>query len=296
MRIVVTGAGGFIGSFLEEALVRRGDQVAAWTRDDVDITDLPAVQVALERFDPNAVVHLAARSLPGRSWNDPTETYRVNVGGTIAILEAARRLSSPPRVLIAGSSAEYAEPDDGAPLSEGAVLEPNSPYGSSKIAAYEIANLFHKHYGLPIIGFRPFALIGPRKTGDACSDFARRIVAIERGTATSMVVGDLSVVRDMVDVRDGAEAILRLIDEGATGEVYNICSGRGVGIGEMLEAFRAQATMPIDVTRDATLLRPLEQKVKIGDPSKLRALGWTTARSLEETLADTLAFWRKQER
>jgi GDP-4-dehydro-6-deoxy-D-mannose reductase len=296
MRVVVTGAGGFIGSFLVEALSQRGDIVDAWTRDNVDVTDRNGIAAAFERFAPDAVVHLAARSLPGPSWENPGETYRVNVGGTIALLEAARLRENPPRVLLAGSSAEYAEPLDGKLIDERSAIAPNSPYGSSKFAAAQLGELYRQRYGLAIVGFRPFSLVGPRKTGDVCSDFARRIVAIERGTGRTMLVGDLNVVRDMIDVRDGVDGILTLIDAGEPGETYNICSGRAVSIGEILETYRRLANVPIEVERDPALLRPLEQKVKIGDPSKLRALGWAPERALKGTLIDILAYWRERER
>ncbi len=296
MRIIVTGAGGFIGGYLTEALTARGDVVEGWTRATIDIADPAAVSAALTRFRPDAVVHLAAQSLPGRSWDEPAMTYETNVGGTINLLEAARSQSVRPRILLAGSSAEYAEPNDGAPISEDAPIAPNSPYGASKFASMQLALLYYRHYGLEIVGFRPFALIGPRKTGDVCSDFARRIVAIERGAPPSMVVGDLSVVRDMIDVRDGVDGILRLIDDGVPGEIYNICAGRAVSIGTILQAYRHATTVPFETTQDPALLRPLEQKVKIGDPSKLQALGWTPVRPLDETLVDILAYWRAHER
>jgi GDP-4-dehydro-6-deoxy-D-mannose reductase len=296
MRIVITGAGGFIGSFLQEALAERGDDVAAWTHRTVDVTQTEAVAEAFERFAPEAVVHLAARSLPARSWTEPAETYRVNVGGTINILEAARRCDSPPRILLAGSSAEYAEPVDAQPITEDAPLEPNSPYAASKVAVNQLGELYCRQYGLHIVGFRPFALVGPRKIGDVCSDFARRVVAIERKNASEMVVGDVSVVRDLIDVRDGVAGLLRLIDDGKPGEMYNICSGRGHSIADILQTLRRLATVPVKTVQDPALLRPLEHKVKIGDPSKLQALRWRAVRTLDDTLADILAYWRVHER
>jgi len=296
MRIVVTGAGGFIGGFLVEALMERGDHVAGWTRNEVDVTGRRSIADALARFDPELVVHLAAQSLPGRSWTDPAETYRVNVEGTINLLEAARSQATPPRVLLAGSSAEYAEPPDGTRISEGAAISPNSPYGASKVAAAQIGELYRRQYGVEVVGFRPFAFVGPRKTGDVCSDFARRIVAIERGADPTMTVGDTTVVRDMIDVRDGIAGLLRIIDAGASGETYNICGGRPVSVAEVLETLRGFASAPVEIVRDPALLRPLEQKVKIGDPSKLRALDWAPVHTLDETLAGVLAYWRANER
>lgn len=284
MRIVVTGAGGFIGSYLARALAERGDEVEGWTRATIDITDGNAVRAALERSAPGAVVHLAAQSLPMRSWAEPGETYRVNVGGAINLLEAARALARPPRLLIAGSSAEYAEPAGGAPIAEDAPLAPNSPYAASKTAADELARMYGRRYELDIVRFRPFSLVGPGKTGDVCSDFAARIVAIERGAEPAFRTGDLTAVRDMIDVRDGVAGVLRLLDAGAPGEVYNVCGGRGVAIGTVLETYRRLTAAPVAVMQDPALLRPLEHAVKIGDPAKLRGLGWAPAIALDETL------------
>jgi len=292
MRITVTGAGGFIGSYLVEALERRGEVVDGWMRPAVDITDAAAVAHALARFAPDAVVHLAAQSLPTRSWEEPAATYRVNVGGAINVLEGARVLARPPRVLLAGSSAEYAEPADGQPIAEDAPSAPNSPYASSKFAVHQLGGMYGLRYGLHVVRFRPFFLVGPRKAGDVCSDFARRVVAIERGAEPTMRVGDLTGVRDMIDVRDGVTALLRLIDAGGAGEVYNICGGRGVRISDILAAYRRLATVPVAVVEDPVLMRPLEHAIKVGDPTKLRALGWSPAYAFDETLRAILDYSR----
>jgi len=288
MRITVTGAGGFIGAYLVRALAARGDDVRAWTRSVVDITDARAVRETLERDAPEAVVHLAAQSSPTRSWSEPAETYRVNVGGAINLLEAARALPRPPRVLLAGTSAEYAQPSGDGLLAEDAPLEPESPYGSSKLAADELARMYGRRYGLEIVRFRPFSLVGPGKSGDVCSDFARRVAEVEHGADPVLRVGNLTPVRDMVDVRDGVGAILRLLDAAVPGEIYNVCSGRGVRIADVLDVYRRLATVPIAVTVDPALLRPIDHGVKIGDPAKLRALGWAPAHALDDTLRGIL--------
>lgn len=305
MRLLVTGAGGLIGWHLVEAAALRGDVVRAWARHAVapgwptgietaatGLFDPAALAQDLAAFAPDAIVHLAAQSLPGPSWADPITTYQVNVLGTINLIEAARALPRPPRLLLAGSSAEYAEPVGDEMITERSPLEPNNPYGASKLAAEEYARLCARRYGQDIVFFRPFFLLGPRKKGDVCSDFARRIVGIERGGVPVMKVGDLRPVRDMMDVRDGVDAILRIIASGQGGEVYNICSGTSITIADILETYRGMARVQVTVEQDQALLRPLDHKSKIGDPARLHALGWQMRHKLDDTLRGILDYWR----
>ena len=306
MRIVVTGAGGFIGWHLVDALARRSDEVQAWVRDRnsigwdrnievvvVDITDRNAISDRLAQFAPDLVIHLAAQSLPGRSWEDPASTYEINVIGTIHLLESVRTLGRPPRVLIAGSSAEYADPVDEAPISEATPTMPNSPYGASKLAVDQLVDLYFRRYALDIVRFRPFFIAGPRKIGDVCSDFARRIVEIEQGGDNVLRVGSLDVVRDVMDIRDGVSGIIRIAEAGTCGELYNLATGRGVRIGEILDMYRRLSDVPLVVTADPVLMRALEQKARIGEARKLRALGREPKFNLEDTLRSILDYWRK---
>lgn len=306
MRAVVTGAGGFIGGHLVDALAHNGAAVQAWGRgapDDkrgapvdcvtVDICDKAAVLHTLSRFEPDLVFHLAAQTLPVRSWEEPELTYRTNLIGTLHLLDAVRHLARKPRVLIAGSSAEYADAAE-SPIDETAPIEPNSPYAASKVAAVELARLYGRRYDLDLICFRPFVLAGPRKTGDVYSDFARRIVAIERGQEAAMRVGTLDVVRDILDVRDGVGAVLRIAEAGRRHEVYNVASGRGVSIRDILESYRRLARVPIDVVDDPALRRPLDHRIRIGNPAKLAGLGWKPRHGLDDTLSSILTHWRER--
>jgi GDP-4-dehydro-6-deoxy-D-mannose reductase len=307
VRVVVTGGSGFIGWHAVDALSRRGDIVQAWLHSPVitewgssvevagvDVTDRTAIDARLTQFRPDVIIHLAAQSLPQKSWEDPASTYQVNVVGSIHLLESVSRLTPMPRLLVAGSSAEYAEPTDGHPIAEDAALEPNSPYANSKLAVDQLAQLFARRYRMDIVRFRPFSFVGPRKTGDVCSDFARRLVAIERGAQPVMRVGSLDVVRDLIDVRDGVSGILHLMDKGRSGEMYNVCGGNSVSIGDILDGYRRFSAVPFEVTQDASLIRALEQRVKIGDSGKLRALGWKLEYDLADTLHAILDYWRQK--
>ena len=156
-----------------------------------------------------------------------------------------------------------------------------------------MVELYVRRYALDLVRFRPFFIAGPRKIGDVCSDFARRIVEIERGGDNVLRVGLLEVVRDIMDIRDGVRGVTRIAEVGARGEVYNLATGHGVRIGEILEIFRRISGVPLIVETNPALLRPLEQKTRIGDPRKLAALGWEPKCKLEDTLRSILDYWRE---
>ena len=259
----------------------------------VDILDADALSQAVAEADPDAIFHLAAQTLIRPSWQQPEETLRTNVLGTLHVLQAAEEVTTSPTVVLAGSSAEYG-PRKGSPLKESDELQPASPYGYSKVAAELLGWLYWRTLGLRVLSVRPFAVIGPRKVSDVCSDLARGIVAVERGTSRSLAVGSLDAVRDFVDVGDAARALALVAEKGAPGEAYNICSGTGHAISEVLDRLRAQAQVEIPVERDPAKLRPLDDPVLVGDNTKLRALGWQPNISLDQSLAEILAYWRTE--
>ena len=244
---------------------------------------------------PEVVFHLAAQSYPNVSWKQPAQTFEVNVLGTIFLFEEflARKLD--PTIVVVCSSSEYAANRDGQPITEHGELVPSSPYAVSKLAQDHLSRLYHEFYRLRVIRCRPFFLIGPRKTGDAASDFARGVVAIERGRQEDLPVGNLDVVRDFLDVRDGVEAFWLLSQRGCTGDVYNVCSGRGHSLRDVISVYKNLASVEVRERLDLGRIRPIEEMVKVGDPTKLNALGWSPRRPVPQILKDILEYWRSQE-
>lgn len=304
MTSLVTGASGFLGSHLVDHLLARGDNVVAFQRRpgtgqerlrvvEGDVLDEKLLHGIIREHAPGEIYHLAAQSHPGQSWRQPWQTHQINFYGTLNVLEAARTAENKPRVVVASSSSIYAQSPGGTPIREDAPCHPVSPYGISKLAADHLARLYAQRHGLFVIRVRPFFLIGPRKTGDVCSDWARNIAAIEGGRADALTVGNMDVVRDFVPVADGVEALALLAAEGRAGDAYNIATGSGWRLTELLKAMTSLATTRIEVRVDPAKIRPVDEQVKVGDSSKLQALGWRPKHSVEQALTDILAHWRE---
>lgn len=307
MKCLVTGASGFIGSHLTEFLLRQGLSVYGLDKKmGKFLTDLPGdfhfiscnlvdrerVMEAVAGVRPDYVFHLAAQSLPKVSWEDPETTFRINVFGTLYLLDAIRAAGIDPRIVIFCSSGEYAISKNGKPISEDFPLEPYNPYALSKITQDHLSFLYWKAHQMRIVRVRPFFIIGPRKTGDVSSDFARGVVAIERGLAKKLRVGNLDIVRDFLDVQDAVRAIYLIADQGISGETYNICAGTGHKVGEIIEELQHLSKAMIETESDPSLLRRLDEPIKIGDNSKLRDLGWSPSIPFQESLAMILDSWR----
>ncbi len=316
MRVLVTGAAGFVArhlfAFLREeepeaelyGLARPhgtpADVPGRVTLIEADLLDGHGVEAALALAQPDRVVHLAAQSSPHRSWIDPEGTLRTNILGAFNLLEAARKLRTPPRVLLVGSSEEYglAEPGD-IPLREEAPLRPNSPYAVSKVSQGYLGLQYALAYRMPILRTRTFHHTGPgRGETFAESSFAKQIVEIEAGRRPAVLhVGNLDAIRDFTDVRDTVRAYWALLGRGENGEVYNVCSGRALKIRELLDVLIHVSGVKAEVRTDPEKLRPSDIPVLVGDPGKIRkATGWEPRLPLDRTLKDLLQDWRQRDR
>lgn len=286
----MSGARGFVGTWLVPHLEADGHAVVA-VDSDVDVRDAAAVEDSIAGARPDAIVHLAALASVAASLAAPALAARVNALGALHVLRAAERRAPAARVLLV-SSGEIYGPGDGRPFDESAPLAPRTPYARAKLAADRLGAAFAAR-GLDVVRARPFNHTGPGQ-GDAfvASSFARQLAEIEAGRrAPELAVGNLAAVRDFLDVADVVEAYRRLLDRAVPAGAYNVASGTGIAIGELLSGLLAASTAKPAVREHASRWRPADASV--GDPGRLRrATGWAPRIPLADTLARLLADWR----
>ncbi|MDB5072187.1 MAG: NAD-dependent epimerase/dehydratase [Candidatus Eremiobacteraeota bacterium] len=287
MRVLLTGARGFVGRHLSAALRARGHDVVAADRgggDDVlevDVTDELAVCAAFELARPDAVAHLAAQAFVPASLADPGATFDVNARGTLHVLDAARALAADgprARVLVASSADVYgAQPREAYPLRETAAPQPRNPYAASKVAAEAFAVAYARSYGVDAVVTRAFNHIGPGQDERfAVAAYAAQIARVAAGLDRVVLVGNLGASRDLLDVRDVCDAYVLLLEGGGeAGEIYNVCSGKATTMRDVLRRLIEIAHVPVEVREDPERMRPADVPVSVGDASKLReATGW----------------------
>jgi GDP-4-dehydro-6-deoxy-D-mannose reductase len=285
-RALVTGPAGFVGHHLRDEL---GE---AFLPFDGDVLDMEGVTAAVRETQPSAVVHLAADSSVAASWQDPMGVWRVNVAGTVNVLEAVRRERPQARVLFTSTSEVYGNASR-FPTPEDEPIRPISPYAVTKAAAELACRL----PGLDVVVARSFNHEGPgRDDRFAVGSWTRQIARLEAEGGGTLLVGDLSAKRDLTDVRDVARAYRMLLDPTVPAATYNVASGRSVTMERVVELLVALARVPVRVERDESRVRPADIARLCGDPARLRsATGWEPNIPLEQTLADALAAARELE-
>lgn len=303
--VLVTGASGFVGSHLLPRLASEPDtRIEAWTRDVypdspparwtvLEMSDRAAVTAAVASAPPDVVYHLAGAAHVGQSFGSVATTLEVNTLGTAVLLDALRAHAPRARVLVVSSSTVYRQSTE--PLDEDAPIGPASPYGLSKLAAERLALRAWQDDGIETVIARAFNHVGPRQSpAFFASSFARQIVEIERGLRPPVMrVGNLESRRDLTDVRDVVRAYELLVERGASGGIYNVCSGRAHAIGDLLRMLVSRANARVDVEVDPSLLRPNDNPVVLGRFDRLqRETGWSPSISIEDTMGDVFADWR----
>jgi len=315
MRCLICGCTGFAGSHLAEYALNMGADVwgnrrwrspmdnvthiekdIKWTSGD--LTDPSAVRKILEESKPDWVFGLAAQSYVPASFSQPRETFHTNVQSQINLLHGLKE-GLCGRFLSIGSSEEYGMVmEDEVPIKETNPLRPLSPYGVSKCATDLLAYQYHQSYKLHIVRSRAFNHFGPRR-GEVfvASSFAKQIAEIEAGLKPAIIWhGNLNAIRDFTDVRDIVEAYWLLLDQGEPGEVYNIASGRGWKIEDVLRQLVGMSTRKdIVLEKDPKRMRPSDVPILIGNTKKIKEdIGWNPCIPFIKTLSDLLSYWRRK--
>jgi GDP-4-dehydro-6-deoxy-D-mannose reductase len=312
MRNLVTGVTGFAGGHLTEALLARGEEVvgvsrrAAWPAEwrhlagmaDFRSCDFAAaaVEAVLHAVQPERIYHLAGYAQTGRSFQEPEAAWSGNLGATRALYEAVLRWGGQPRILFVGSGLVYGDADTpGQMFDENCLLRPTSPYAASKAAADLVSYEFARAPGLDIVRARPFNHIGPAQSSEfAVAHFCKQVAAITLGHAAPVLeTGNLAPRRDLTDVRDVVRAYILLMERGRSGEAYNIGTGQTFAMQEVVDRLVGLSGVTVEVRQRPDLVRAADAAASRADAGKLRReTGWAPALSLEQTLRDTLEFWR----
>lgn len=292
MKALVTGSSGFVGRHLIEHLRSQGDEVIECDRAEggPDMTDTSALEDFFDSARPEIVFNLAGSADVGGSWQDPLQTFRTNAEGTLNVLLAARRAGVARTLTVTSADVYGRVTEKDLPLTERSALRPVSPYAASKVAADYLALQATLGFGLDVVRVRPFNHIGPGQSERfVAAAIAARVARNEASGADSVPVGNLTPKRDFTDVRDVVRAYRLLAEHGACGEVYNVCTGTAIAIQELADRLIAMASTPMHLATDASLERPIDIPVLVGDNSRLRAAtGWEPRIPLEETLSDLL--------
>lgn len=320
MNVLVTGAGGMVGSHMVEFLFERGDNVVGiWHKNKKNIEQV-TVPVKFVQCDlryaqgideiimdnlPEQIYHLAAQSYPTVSWLSPSETINVNIDSTINIYEAikkARKYIKPdydPIVVVACSSAEYGETLNQLEgvgevyVKETAQLQPLHPYGVSKVGQDLISFQYFMNDHIRCIRARIFNSTGTRKVNDVTSDFTFRAVQAERTGVYELRVGNLETRRAIMDQRDLVKALVLLAEKGKAGDVYNISSEYVYRMSDIVSMIEEQIGHKLEIKVDPKLIRPTDEKIIVGDISKIKKdTGWKQDIPMKQTLADMLDYWR----
>lgn len=319
MNVLVTGAGGMVGSHMVEFLYNRGDEVVGiWHKNKKNVEQITSpirfVQCDL-RYGygieelimdnlPDWIFHLAAQSYPTVSWVSPAETIDVNINGTVAVFEAVKKARKykkagyDPMVVVACSSAEYGQTLnelENPYVKETAQLKPLHPYGVSKVGQDLLSFQYFINDHIRCIRARIFNSTGTRKVNDVTSEFTKRAVEAEKTRVYELRCGNLGTRRAIMDQRDLVHALILLADKGKAGDVYNISSENIYQMEDIVQMIEKQIGHELERKVDPVLIRPADERIIVGNVDKIKAdTGWKQNIPMEQTIADMLDYWRKK--
>ncbi|MCX7918597.1 MAG: GDP-mannose 4,6-dehydratase [bacterium] len=310
MKLIITGINGFVGQHLAQYIISEtkeslfGLDIQTVSCDlpgiilhTVDLMNTDQVAQTIATIQPDGIFHLAARTNVPESYQQQTATLMTNIVGTVNLLDAVRQANLPKcRIIIACSADQYGKvfPEE-LPIKESQPFRPLTPYAVSKIGQEMVAYQYYLNYQLPIIRIRAFNHTGPGQKPDfVCPAFAKQIADIEKNKQNRQImVGNLDTCRDFTDVRDIVRAYWLAMERGEAGEVYNVCSGQGYSVREILNLLLSMTTEKIDIVQDQNRTRPVDVPILVGDNSKFKhQTGWSPQIPFHQTLSDLLEYYR----
>ncbi len=305
-KTLITGITGFVGKWLSEYLISNNLEVYGidrWAQcpydrvvyQQIDILNTSLLGRYLQSVQPDTICHLAAISYLPEADLSPAHALEINIMGTVSILDAIKQHCPSAKVLLIGSSKEYSDDINSEQVSETIHPSPTNFYGISKYAAELIGQQYHRQYGLDVRCTRSFNHTGPAQSPRfVCSDWAKQVASIEIGlTDATISVGNLDSVIDFTDVRDVVRAYCSILENGISGRVYNVCSGKGISLQWILTSLISKSTKEITIKSDEKKLRSHKTNtIMLGDNSLLKKeTGWQAIIPFEKTLNDLYGYW-----
>jgi GDP-4-dehydro-6-deoxy-D-mannose reductase len=311
-RILVTGAGGFVGTHLIEALKKQSDieifaavynstsDITALLDSDHiiagDLTDFAFASELIKQSAPDIIYHLAALSVVHNSHEKALAVMNGNTTISYNLLEATKLYAPNTRFIAICSANVYgAVEDTSKPIDESTPIRPLNTYAVSKVMQEMLALQYYLAYSLDVVILRPFNHTGPGQTIDfVIPRLAAQFAKIEKGEMDAVIeVGNTQSVRDFTDVRDMVEGYMLAAAKAKSGEIYNLGSGKGYTVKQILDILESLSKTKVEIKINQELVRPSDVPVLIADAAKFSSLtGWKPKISLEETISDILESYR----
>jgi len=305
-RTLITGGTGFVGTHLVRLLHAQEAQIVVLASGHefpspgpgvqfqrVDIRKTDDVRSVVREFRPTEIYHLAGISSISLSWQNPSLTFEVNVLGTYNLFEAGMSLVTPPRILNVSTAHVYAP--SASVLTETSLVGPSNPYSASKAMSELLSVQYRKAPSGGVITVRSFNHSGPGQRPDfVLSSMAKQFAEITLGLRLpKLVAGNIDVIRDFTDVRDVVRGYVALLEKARIGEVYNLCSGCGARLADIIQKFELISRTAVVLETDPGRLRSGDVPTIVGDSAKIRReTGWTPHIPLEKTIRDLWDYWR----
>jgi len=313
-KFLITGASGFVGQhfidYLEDNKINAqvvgvdlsgcgAGRVYSYVNPvykQIDLLHGHEIERVLFEFQPDYVLHLASYSSVAFSWKEPVLSFQNNMNVFLNLVETIRRLELKTRILSVGSSEAYGNINqEHLPLVEESPLDPVSPYAVARVSQELLSKVYAEAYGVDLIITRSFNHVGPgQKDAFVISSFARQIAEIKKcGQGKgALSTGDLTIVRDFLDVRDVVRAYYLLLTQGKKGRIYNVCSGKGHALQEVVDELAAIAGVEISTKLNPAFVRPSDNRVIVGSNRRMAEdLGWSPDISFQQSLKDILNYW-----